>query len=93
MDNLSLHRSFDVRSRMDELGFSYTYTPIYSPQYNGIEEVIGIGKKLVKSQRLENILRGANPNLRELIQEAFEGICPHQAAKCMARSLQLLDLE
>ena len=41
---------------MDELGFLYTYTPVYSPQYNGIEEVINIGKKLVKDKRLELIL-------------------------------------
>ena len=44
MDNLSLHKSKETRNRMDELGFRYTYTPVYSPQYNGIEEVIGIGK-------------------------------------------------
>ena len=45
MDNLSLHKSADTRARMDELGFRYTYTPVYSPAYNGIEEVINIGKK------------------------------------------------
>jgi transposase len=44
MDNLSFHKSKDVKERMDELGFMYTYTPAYSPQYNGIEEVINIGK-------------------------------------------------
>ena len=33
---------------MDELGFHYTYTPVYSPQYNGIEEVFNIAKKEVK---------------------------------------------
>ena len=37
MDNLSLHKSNDVKRRMDELGFHYTYTPVYSPQYNGMK--------------------------------------------------------
>ena len=41
---------------MDELGFMYTYTPTYSPQYNGIEEVIGMGKHMVKRERLEMLL-------------------------------------
>ena len=41
---------------MDELGFLYAYTPVYSPQYNGIEEVINIGKKKVKNVRLEMIV-------------------------------------
>ena len=39
MDQLSLHKSADVRALMDELGFLYTYTPVVSPAYNGIEEV------------------------------------------------------
>ena len=48
MDNLSFHKSGDIRERMNELGFHFAYTPAYSPQYNGIEEVIGIGKRKVK---------------------------------------------
>ena len=49
MDNLSLHKSNDVKERMDELGFRYTYTPIYSPDYNGgVESTIGLGKKIIK---------------------------------------------
>ena len=44
MDNLSLHKSKAMKNRMDELGFKYTWTPVYSPQYNGVEEVINIGK-------------------------------------------------
>ena len=31
MDNVSFHKSGDIRQRMDELGFQYTYTPVYSP--------------------------------------------------------------
>ena len=58
MDNLSFHKSRDVKERMDELGFLYTYTPAYSPQYNGIEEVINIGKHMVKKERLNQIISG-----------------------------------
>mgnify|MGYP003331634981 CR=1 FL=1 len=52
MDNLSVHKSEEIKERMTELGFSFTYTPAYSPRYNGIEEVIGIGKMKVKQKRL-----------------------------------------
>ena len=31
MDNLSVHRSKEVRDRMDELHFMFTWTPAYSP--------------------------------------------------------------
>ena len=47
MDNLNLHRSRDVKNRMDELGFLYCWTPKYSPMYNGVEEVINIGRSLL----------------------------------------------
>ena len=53
MDNLSVHKAGEVKERMEELGFLYSFTPAYSPQYNGIEAVINIGKMVVKKQRLE----------------------------------------
>ena len=31
MDQLSIHKSREMREGMDELGFLYTYTPVYSP--------------------------------------------------------------
>ena len=64
MDNLSFHKSGDIQERMDELGFHYAYTPAYSPKYNGIEEVIGIGKRKVKKTRLEMIQVDEPINLR-----------------------------
>jgi len=93
MDNLSLHKANDTKTRMDELGFRYTFTPIYSPQFNGIEEVINIGKKAVKAKRLQLIVDGVEENLNQVILDSFKNICPHQAAKCIARSLNLLQLE
>ena len=64
MDNLSVHKSGGIKERMRELGFSFTYTPVYSPRYNGIEEVIGIGKRELKKQRLELIMKGKEVPLR-----------------------------
>lgn len=55
MDNLSVHKSNEVRERMTELDFEWSFTPAYSPRYNGIEEVIGIGKHQVKQMRLEKV--------------------------------------
>ena len=47
-DNLSAHRSIEAQERMDDLGFRYAYTPRYSPQYNGIEEVWAMSKAYIK---------------------------------------------
>ena len=45
MDNLSVHKSKESTERMDELGFFYSWTPPYSPQYNGIEECFAMAKR------------------------------------------------
>ena len=71
MDNLSFHKSWDTKERMDEIGFHYTYTPAYSPKYNGIEEVINIGKKVVKKIRLDMIVKGQEIQLRKVIKESL----------------------
>lgn len=76
MDNLSFHKSKDIKRRMDELGFFYTYTPVYSPQYNGIEEVIGIGKSIVKKRRLNMIMNGEFEHLKSVIIDSFNKINP-----------------
>ena len=55
MDNLAVHRNKSVRERMDELGFRYAWTPRYSPQYNGIEEVWSLSKRYIKKERLNAI--------------------------------------
>lgn len=92
MDNLSVHMSNEVRERMDELGFCYAYTPAYSPRYNGIEEVINIGKQQVKQMRLDRVQLNQPIDLRAIISEAFTTIDTQQVAKCITRSLNLLAL-
>ena len=92
MDNLSFHKSKDIKERMNELGFHYTYTPPYSPQYNGVENVIGIGKKMVKERRLELIQNGEEEDIPKIIRDCFTSIGQQPVAKCIARSLQLLAL-
>ena len=67
MDNIIFHKSADVRARMDELGFHYAYTVKYMPAYNGIEEVINIGKRLVKKERLDQIQNNKKTDLKQLI--------------------------
>ena len=44
-DNLSVHKSLEVRQRMDELSIAYIFSPIYSPDCNPIEYVFSIAKK------------------------------------------------
>ena len=58
MDNLSVHKSREVRERMDELSIAYIFAPAYSPEYNPIEAVFSIFKNYIKRQRLAAIVNG-----------------------------------
>jgi len=55
IDNLSVHRSLEIRERMDELSIAYIFSPIYSPDYNPVEYVLGQAKKIIKLARLKAI--------------------------------------
>ena len=56
MDNLSVHRSREIRDRMDDLNFAYVYGPPYSPDFNPIESVFSIFKRQMKNERLRAIV-------------------------------------
>ena len=56
MDNLAVHISNTIKERMDELGIAYVYSVIYSPQFNPIEEVFAMSKKIIKDRRLKAIM-------------------------------------
>ena len=58
MDNLSTHRSKEVRERMDEMSIPYIFGPPYSPEYNPIESVYSIFKQVIKKKRLEFLVKG-----------------------------------
>ena len=78
---------------MDELGFSYAYTPVYSPAFNGIEEVFSQAKHAIKKSRLEKLLNEEEVNIRRIIEDAFYNLEPHNIAKCVSRSLEMLKLD
>ena len=51
-DNLSVHKSKEIRERMDELVFAYIYSLIYSPDLNPVEYMFSMAKKQIKADRL-----------------------------------------
>ena len=76
MDNLSVHKSGEIKCLMDELGFRYTYTPAYAPQYNGIEEIFNIAKQIIKSKWLDIMLGNDHEDLVSIIYNSFYSINP-----------------
>ena len=52
MDNLSVHTSDEIKERLDELSIKYIFNPVYSPQFNPIENMFGVSKRYIKKKRL-----------------------------------------
>jgi transposase len=92
MDNLSVHRSPHIKERLDELGIDYCYTPAYSPQFNGIEEVWAMGKRTVKQERLSAIQNNRDFDLTEIIHSAFKRIEIEKISNCINKALTNLRL-
>ena len=71
---------------MDELGFAYVFSPIYSPQFNGVEEVFAIAKKIIKDKRLDAIVNRKEFDLFEIIKDSFESINVLNIKNCIEHS-------
>jgi len=71
MDNLSVHRSIEIRERMDELGITYIFSPIYSPDLNPVEYVFSMVKKQIKAERLNAIVNEKEIDLYSVIKDSF----------------------
>jgi len=83
MDNLSVHISKHVKERLDEMSIPYIYSPIYSPDFNGIESVFSIAKKYIKRERLRAIMKEEEIDLKKVTREAFDRIDPLKISKCI----------
>ena len=77
---------------MDELGFRYAFTPRYSPQFNGIEQVWNMSKHYIKKERLNLIQNGKKFDLKRLIFESLNRIILMSISGCINRSLALLHI-
>ena len=74
MDNLSVHKTKEVREVLEEHGIEVIYTPPYSPECNAIEE--GISK--VKNEIRSNSDKNAE-NMIDLIGKALDHVTESNA--------------
>ncbi len=90
MDNLSVHTSKAVKERLDEMSIPYIFSPIYSPDFNGIETVFSIAKGYIKKQRLRAIMMEEKIDLKKLTREEFDRIDIIKISRCIEHSNKLL---
>ena len=90
LDNLSVHRSREVRERMDDLSIAYVYSPPYSPDFNGIESVFSIFKNKLKRERLRAITNEEEMDCKTRAIELFDEINILKINECINFSLNNL---
>ena len=83
MDNLAVHISNTIKERMDELGIAYVYSVIYSPQFNPIEEVFAMSKKIIKDRRLKAIMNNEEIDLYDVIKDSFNYVNVLKIKNCI----------
>ena len=74
MDNLAVHKTNDVKAVMSELKFSYLMAPFYSPDYNPIEYYFSILKRLVKIERLQDLVANRERNFDVIVAKVYDKI-------------------
>ena len=55
MDNLAVHRSNDIKARLEELSMPAIFNAAYSCENNPIEHVFSVVKHFFKKARLDTI--------------------------------------
>ena len=68
MDNLSVHRSNQVKERMNEMSIPFIFGPPYSPDHNPIESVFSIAKRELKTKRLEAVIKGQHFDIEKSVK-------------------------
>ena len=86
MDNLSVHRSRDVKERLEELGMPAIFNAAYSCQNNPIEHVFSVVKHYFKLARLRTIQLGQKEDVPGAIREAFAKVNVIEIRKMIRRS-------
>ena len=87
---MAVHRSFDVRSHLEQLNIPYIFNPPYSPDFNGIESVFSIFKNKLKRYRLKALVNGERIDLMEQAKIIFNKIDQTKIVNCINYSLNKL---
>ena len=93
MDNLRVHHSNAVKDRMEEQGFEYVFTPVYSPDLNPIESVFSQFKGQLKRERFRAIQLDQEICLTTAISRIWGGLEREKIINCIMHCMKLLKIK
>ena len=93
VDNLSCHRSADVRATAYELDIRLIFNAIYSPEFNPIEMVFAIVKNFFSKEKLKCISNDKQFMIKKEIELAFRACKLTAIQNCIKHSMSLLKIK
>ena len=70
MDNASFHTANSVKEYARENEIELIFAPIYSPEFQPSESLIGFLKQHVKKKRLQNLFKDKEQTFEQMLKEA-----------------------
>ena len=92
MDNLRVHHSNAVMERIEELGFEYVFTPVYTPDLNPIESVFSQFKNKLKRERFMAIQHDTDICLTTSINRIWGDLEREKIINCIIHCMNLLKI-
>ena len=91
MDQLTVHKSKEVKPWYEKLNMSIIYNVSYSPAFNPIESAFSKVKRLFNRQRLNDLVNKKGFNFDRVIMQAFRSVTQEHCAACVRKSRVLLE--
>ena len=93
MDNLKVHITPAVKEVMAELKFTYCMSPFYCPAYNTKEYYFSMLKRLVKRERLQDLVANRERDFDEIVKEVYDKIADYKIDNCILHVLKLYEID
>ena len=90
MDQLSVHKSKEVRPSYSRLDVTPIFNVSYSPQFNAIESVFSKVKRIFNERRLHHLVNKKDFDVEKEIRAAFKSVTLEHCANCVRKSMFLL---
>ena len=87
LDNLSVHKTKDVKLLFEELNITEIFNVPYCPQFNGIESYFAQVKAAYKKELLRVVLKGAPYDTLGLIKQSIVSVSNENAVRCVRYAL------
>ena len=91
LDNASFHTANKVKEYARTNDIDLIFAPVYSPEFNPSESLIGYLKQHVRKKRLQNIMEDKEETFQQMLKEAKKKVTSEMCVRMIINSLNKLN--